>query len=100
MHRRKIEEIQLALVVALGFFARLFVGRIPFVDRNHECAPGLENEARQMCILIRHVLRYVEYEHHHVAIFDGLHRLDDRILFRDVFDASPAAHAGGIDQRV
>ena len=85
---------RLTLARALG------VSVVPFVDRDHQRAARLEDEAGDVRVLLGDVRRRIDQQHDDVGILDRLQRLDHRKLLDRLGDLAALAHAGGVDQRV
>ena len=97
---RPIEEMKLAIELALDGRALVFVEPIPLVHRDHQRPPGLEDESGDMGVLFGDFLGAIEQQDRHVALFDRLQGLDDRELLDRFEHLAPAPQARGVDQRI
>ena len=73
---------------------------VPLVDADDQRAPGIEDVAGEVRILLGDVLLRVEQQHDDVGVLDRLQRLDHREFLDRLDHLAAAAHAGGVDQRV
>ena len=72
------EEAELPLQLGLHALARLLVGRVPLVDREHHRAAALEDVAGDVRVLLGDAFARIEHQHGDVRRLDRLQRLDDR----------------------
>ncbi|MNL85059.1 hypothetical protein D3C87_2132390 [compost metagenome] len=49
---------------------------VPFIDADHQCAPGFNDKAGNMRVLVGNVLLRIQQQDHDVGIGDRLQRLD------------------------
>ena len=100
MLAREGEEAELAVELALDLVALRRRHVVPLVDAEHQRAAGLEDEPREVRVLLGHALARVEQQDHDVGVLDRLQRLHHRELLDRLEHLAPAADAGGVDQRV
>ena len=96
----KAQETELALELALDPRTRVGIGRVPFVDGDHQRAPGLEDVPGDMRILLGNSLLRIEQQDDDVCVRYRLQRLDHREFLDRFGHLAPTAHPGGVDQRV
>ena len=76
----KARKPSFQLQLALDALARVLVGRVPLVHRDHHRAAALEDVAGDVRVLLGDAVHRVEHQHRDVGRLDRLQRLDDREL--------------------
>ena len=100
MRLGEAEEAELPGELLLHPRARLLVGRVPLVHRQHHRAAALEHVARDVRVLLGDAGRGVEQQDGDVRRLDRLQRLDDGEEFDRLAGLAAPAQARGVDQRV
>ena len=95
-----VDEDELALQQRLRLLPLIIALAVPFVDRDHQRAAGIERIAQHTRVLVGHAFAGIEHDHRDLAMFDRLQGLDDRELLDHLLHPRLAAHAGGVDQPV
>ena len=100
MQRRVIQERQLQRYLVAHLLARMVIESVPLVDRNHQRATVLSDQAHQARILLADVGLRIDDGHDDMRALDCLQRLDDRELLDGLPDTRLAADAGSVHQHV
>ncbi len=98
MQRRIVEKRQLELGLVTHLLALVLRQPVPLVDRQHDGASALGDEADQPCILLADVGMRVDHCDHHMGVLDGFQRFDDGKFLDGFADARAPANTRRIDE--
>ena len=100
MNPCKVNEAQTEVQRLFNLLSHFLAQAIPLIDHNHQRAAAVEDKTEQRKILVGNPFTRIDNQHHHVGIFNGLQRFDDREFFDHVGNFTALTHARGVDEHV
>ena len=98
MKARKVQKWQLTHDIDLHAIFFIRIHGIPFVHRDHQRTPRLQNESGHVRILLRNILIGIQHQNRHIRVRNRLQGFDHGKFFNGFKHFSTFSQSGGINQ--